>query len=200
MKIGVCSCFATGLRRHSTFGVQVVALKSRKVRSHDFHTRSRFGTATRMSFQRGKEGGRELPLQQGASTFRWLRHTLRIWAFSMVTPCCANKLEIHTDPKACEYIVVSGGTRKVEEYSAEDAGTIELPDREETRPPFRDSDLLSVWRVTRSGVVYMTKVRMVRRPQSKRSCGMTRCTVWRTGWRTSSGPRPPSPPSSASST
>lgn len=36
---------------------------------------------------------------------------LQIWSFKMVTPCCANNLEIHTDPKTCEYIVVRDQTK-----------------------------------------------------------------------------------------
>mmetsp|Transcript_37256 Transcript_37256/g.71434 ORF Transcript_37256/g.71434 Transcript_37256/m.71434 type:complete len:315 (+) Transcript_37256:66-1010(+) len=58
-------------------------------------------------------------------------HSTKIWSFKMVTPCCANNLEIHTDPKTCEYIVVVGGTKKVEEYLAEDAETAELEDKKE---------------------------------------------------------------------
>lgn len=57
-------------------------------------------------------------------------HSSKIWSFHMLTGCCANALEIHTDPKACEYIVVKGGRRKVEEYTAEDAETQELRSRQ----------------------------------------------------------------------
>ena len=60
----------------------------------------------------------------------------KIWAFTMKTPCCSTEVEIHTDPKACEYIIVRGAERKVETYSAEDAGTVALPsaaEREEAR-------------------------------------------------------------------
>jgi len=59
-------------------------------------------------------------------------HSSKIWSFHMLTGCCANALEIHTDPKACEYIVVKGGRRKVEEYTAEDAETQELRSRQGT--------------------------------------------------------------------
>ena len=60
----------------------------------------------------------------------------KIWAFTMKTPCCSTEVEIHTDPKACEYVIVRGAERKVETYSAEDAGTVELlgaAEREEAR-------------------------------------------------------------------
>jgi coiled-coil domain-containing protein 130 len=60
----------------------------------------------------------------------------KIWAFTMKTPCCSTEVEIHTDPKACEYVIVRGAERKVETYSAEDAGTVALPsaaEREEAR-------------------------------------------------------------------
>ena len=60
----------------------------------------------------------------------------KIWAFTMKTPCCSTEVEIHTDPKACEYVIVRGAERKVETYSAEDAGTVALlgaSEREEAR-------------------------------------------------------------------
>ncbi len=31
----------------------------------------------------------------------------------MTTPCCQNKIEIHTDPKNARYIIVSGAKQKV---------------------------------------------------------------------------------------
>jgi len=58
-------------------------------------------------------------------------HSTKIWSFTSVTRCCANVVEFHTDPKSCEYILVKGGVRKVEEYSAEEAGTQELAGRED---------------------------------------------------------------------
>ena len=36
-----------------------------------------------------------------------------IWSFSMTSPCCQEHIEIQTDPKNHEYIVVSGARRKV---------------------------------------------------------------------------------------
>jgi len=53
-------------------------------------------------------------------------HSTKIYSFSMKTPCCGTALEVHTDPKACEYVVVRGAERKVDSYSAADAGTVEL--------------------------------------------------------------------------
>ena len=31
----------------------------------------------------------------------------------MTTPCCQNRIEIHTDPKNARYIIVSGAQQKV---------------------------------------------------------------------------------------
>lgn len=44
---------------------------------------------------------------------------------------CSHWIEIHTDPKNGEYVVVSGAKRKVEEYNPEDAGVIALRDDDE---------------------------------------------------------------------
>eukprot|EP00245_Coleochaete_scutata_P016007 TRINITY_DN732_c0_g1_i1.p1 TRINITY_DN732_c0_g1~~TRINITY_DN732_c0_g1_i1.p1 ORF type:complete len:352 (-),score=66.51 TRINITY_DN732_c0_g1_i1:229-1284(-) len=55
----------------------------------------------------------------------------KIWSFKMKTPCCQTEIEIHTDPKAAEYIVVSGARQKVETYDAAEAGVAELPAEEE---------------------------------------------------------------------
>jgi coiled-coil domain-containing protein 130 len=38
-------------------------------------------------------------------------HSTKVWSFSMKTPCCQNRIEIHTDPKNAEYVVVSGARR-----------------------------------------------------------------------------------------
>ena len=40
-------------------------------------------------------------------------HSTKIWSFSMTAPCCQQRIVVHTDPKAAEYLVVSGGRRKV---------------------------------------------------------------------------------------
>lgn len=38
-------------------------------------------------------------------------HSTRIWSFRMRTPCCQGTIEIHTDPKNAEYVIVSGARR-----------------------------------------------------------------------------------------
>lgn len=40
----------------------------------------------------------------------------------MKCPSCSNWIEIHTDPKNAEYLVVEGARRKSEEFTTEDAG------------------------------------------------------------------------------
>ncbi|GBG60926.1 hypothetical protein CBR_g16048 [Chara braunii] len=55
----------------------------------------------------------------------------RIWSFKMKSACCKTEIEVQTDPKNAEYVVVSGAVRKVESYDAADAGTVELPDAED---------------------------------------------------------------------
>lgn len=52
----------------------------------------------------------------------------KIWSFKMRAPCCSAEIEVQTDPKNCEYNVVTGGRRKKEDYKAEDAQV--------GRPPF----------------------------------------------------------------
>lgn len=37
----------------------------------------------------------------------------KIWSFSMTSPCCSEHIEVQTDPKNHEYIVVAGARRKV---------------------------------------------------------------------------------------
>lgn len=58
-------------------------------------------------------------------------HSTKIWSFKMKSACCQHEIEIHTDPKNCDYVVVSGARKKVVEYDAEDAGTTALPTEEE---------------------------------------------------------------------
>lgn len=55
-------------------------------------------------------------------------HTTKIWSFSMRTPCCQHRIEIHTDPRNAEYIVVTGGKRKVEAGDERYEGQWEDPD------------------------------------------------------------------------
>ncbi|KAK9828722.1 hypothetical protein WJX72_001716 [[Myrmecia] bisecta] len=58
-------------------------------------------------------------------------HSTKIWSFIMKAPCCGQKIEVQTDPKNTEYVVASGGRRKAEEFTAEDAETLELPEKAE---------------------------------------------------------------------
>ena len=37
----------------------------------------------------------------------------KIWSFSMTSPCCQEHIEVQTDPKNHEYVVVAGARRKV---------------------------------------------------------------------------------------
>ena len=39
-------------------------------------------------------------------------HSTRIWSFRMKAPCCKQEIEVNTDPKNAEYVVVSGAKRK----------------------------------------------------------------------------------------
>lgn len=41
-------------------------------------------------------------------------HSTKVWSFSMTAPCCQQRIVVHTDPKSSEYLVVSGGRRKVQ--------------------------------------------------------------------------------------
>ena len=45
----------------------------------------------------------------------------------MKAACCRQEIVIQTDPKNCEYVIISGAQRKTEEYDIEDAETLELP-------------------------------------------------------------------------
>jgi len=56
--------------------------------------------------------------------------SLQIWSFSMKAACCRQEIVIHTDPKNCEYVIISGAERKNEEFDAEDAETLALPAEE----------------------------------------------------------------------
>jgi coiled-coil domain-containing protein 130 len=56
-------------------------------------------------------------------------HSTKIWAFVMHAPCCHQRIEVHTDPKNAEYVIVSGARRKVEDYNPSDAEVIELMDQ-----------------------------------------------------------------------
>jgi len=57
-------------------------------------------------------------------------YNTKLWSFSFRLPCCQSRCEIQTDPKNADYAIVRGARRKVEEYSAKDAGVQELIDEE----------------------------------------------------------------------
>lgn len=40
-------------------------------------------------------------------------HSTKVWSFSMRSPCCKTRIEVHTDPKNAEYVVVAGARRCV---------------------------------------------------------------------------------------
>ncbi|KAJ0038305.1 coiled-coil domain-containing protein 130-like [Pistacia vera] len=58
-------------------------------------------------------------------------YSTKIWSFSMKSACCKHQIVIQTDPKNCEYVIISGAQRKIEEFDVEDAETLELPADEE---------------------------------------------------------------------
>ncbi|KAI8366427.1 CWC16 protein [Choanephora cucurbitarum] len=53
-----------------------------------------------------------------------------ILQFRMRCHLCSNWIEIHTDPKNTQYVVVSGARKKVEEWDAEDTEVIKLQEPE----------------------------------------------------------------------
>jgi len=54
-----------------------------------------------------------------------------IFSFRMKCHLCSNWIEIHTDPKNTEYVIVSGARRKIEEWDAKENGSIALTDEKE---------------------------------------------------------------------
>lgn len=58
-------------------------------------------------------------------------YSTKIWSFTMKAACCKHEIVIQTDPKSCEYVIISGATRKTEEFDIEDAETFALPADEE---------------------------------------------------------------------
>ncbi|KAF6168940.1 hypothetical protein GIB67_038437 [Kingdonia uniflora] len=54
-------------------------------------------------------------------------YSTKIWSFAMKAACCKHEIVIQTDPKNCEYVIISGAQRKTEDYDVEDAETFELP-------------------------------------------------------------------------
>ena len=62
-----------------------------------------------------------------------LYHSTKVFSFTMKTPCCQHLLEIHTDPRNSEYVVVAGGRRKAE--NRQDETRLEVdPGRSQSRP------------------------------------------------------------------
>nr|XP_009409091.1 PREDICTED: coiled-coil domain-containing protein 130-like [Musa acuminata subsp. malaccensis] len=58
-------------------------------------------------------------------------YSTKIWSFTMKSACCKHEIVIQTDPKNCEYVIISGAQRKTEDYDIEDAETFALPADEE---------------------------------------------------------------------
>lgn len=58
-------------------------------------------------------------------------YSTKIWSFSMKAACCKHQIVIQTDPKNCEYVIISGAQKKTEDFDIEDAETFELPADEE---------------------------------------------------------------------
>ncbi|XP_043717231.1 coiled-coil domain-containing protein 130 [Telopea speciosissima] len=58
-------------------------------------------------------------------------YSTKIWSFTMKSACCKHEIVIQTDPKNCEYVIISGAQRKTEDFDIEDAETFELPADEE---------------------------------------------------------------------
>ncbi|XP_071693814.1 uncharacterized protein [Rutidosis leptorrhynchoides] len=54
-------------------------------------------------------------------------YSTKIWSFTMKSACCQHEIVIQTDPKNCEYLVISGAQKKVEDFDTEDAETMALP-------------------------------------------------------------------------
>lgn len=67
-------------------------------------------------------------------------YSTKIWSFTMKAACCRHEIVIQTDPQNCEYLIISGARKKVEEYDAEDAETLVLPvddDKNKLADPFK---------------------------------------------------------------
>ncbi|KAF2318125.1 hypothetical protein GH714_041477 [Hevea brasiliensis] len=44
----------------------------------------------------------------------------QIWSFTMKSACCKHEIVIQTDPKNCEYVIISGAQRKNAEFDVEE--------------------------------------------------------------------------------
>ncbi|GFZ16153.1 coiled-coil protein [Actinidia rufa] len=58
-------------------------------------------------------------------------YSTKIWSFTMKSACCKHEIVIQTDPKNCEYVIISGAQKKTEDFDVEDAETLILPPDEE---------------------------------------------------------------------
>jgi len=56
----------------------------------------------------------------------------KIWSFRMKCHLCDNYIEIKTDPQACDYVIVSGGRRKVETWDEKANETVVLSSADES--------------------------------------------------------------------
>ncbi|BBN12139.1 coiled-coil domain-containing protein 130 [Marchantia polymorpha subsp. ruderalis] len=56
-------------------------------------------------------------------------YSTKIWSFKMKAACCKQEIEIQTDPKNCEYLVISGAVKKTEDYDEVEAETMLLPEQ-----------------------------------------------------------------------
>ena len=61
-------------------------------------------------------------------------HSTTIWSFVMKAQCCKQKIEIHTDPRNAEYVIVTGARRKAEPKSEDLEGLVSVDPRAEDRP------------------------------------------------------------------
>lgn len=60
-------------------------------------------------------------------------HSTKIYQFSMTCHLCSGPIVIRTDPEHRDYAVVSGARRKNEDYEADDAQVLKLPDEKEKK-------------------------------------------------------------------
>ncbi|URE21920.1 coiled-coil domain-containing protein [Musa troglodytarum] len=79
------------------------------------------------------KGALHIQMKNGLLALRLMQigklHVLKkeIWSFTMKSACCKHEIVIQTDPKNCEYVIISGAQRKTEDYDIEDAETFALP-------------------------------------------------------------------------
>ena len=69
----------------------------------------------------------------------------KIYAFHMTCHMCQFKIVIKTDPKGCDYIVESGGEKKKEDFTADEAEAMQL-ERHDEREKNKDNGFLKLER------------------------------------------------------